>query len=368
MRDATISICKAIAIILMVAGHSECPKMLSRFLYEFHMPLFFITSGYFFSMKYLTDEAIFVKKKIKGIYLPFVKWSVVFLLLHNLMFEAGILNEQYGNISGGVTHPYTWHQIEQNFWNIITFMSGYDEFLAGAFWFFRALLVGSILYLALFKIVAKIFQRFSKTTPLTQQQTTSIAITVCMIVLALCAWKTSERLTIHSVAQGGYRDLMGCFFFGCGHLMRGRIEKVLPEWKLTAVFFIIVMIFALYAPSNMAWNATFDQFIKLPLPALCGFALTYSISRIINNHDNIVRRFLIFCGNYTLYILVFNVISFKLVSIIKIAYYDLDWQQIGCHMVIHDYASTDCFWIIYTIAGVTIPLAFRYIYIKFKSL
>ena len=51
-RNTVISICKAIGIILMVITHSECPSALCTFAYEFHMPLFFITAGYFFSVKY----------------------------------------------------------------------------------------------------------------------------------------------------------------------------------------------------------------------------------------------------------------------------------------------------------------------------
>ena len=143
-RDTTISVCKGIAIILMVIAHAEAPGRLCRFIFEFHMPLFFITAGYFFSLKYLNDEATFVKKRVKGLYWPFVKWSVFFLIIHNWMFDIGILNEQYGNEAGGVTHPYTWHQIQQNLWNIVTAMGGYDQFLCGAFWFFRGLFVASL--------------------------------------------------------------------------------------------------------------------------------------------------------------------------------------------------------------------------------
>ena len=108
-RDTTISICKALGIILMVITHSGSPGKLCAFAYEFHMPLFFITAGYFFSLRYLNDEATFIKKRIKGLYIPFIKWSVIFLIIHNWLFKLGILNEKFGNIGGGVTHPYSWH-------------------------------------------------------------------------------------------------------------------------------------------------------------------------------------------------------------------------------------------------------------------
>ena len=146
-RDTTISVAKGIAIILMVIAHAEAPGWLCKFIFEFHMPLFFITAGYFFSTRYLNDEATFVKKRIKGLYWPFIKWALFFLVLHNWMFDIGILNEVYGNEQGGVLHPWTWHQMQQNIWNIFTAMGGYDAFLCGAFWFFRGLFVASILYL-----------------------------------------------------------------------------------------------------------------------------------------------------------------------------------------------------------------------------
>ena len=150
MRNNVISICKGIAIILMVLGHTEGPGFLMHIVYLFHMPIFFITAGYFFSRKYLSDSWTFVVKRFKGLYVPMVKWALFFLVIHNLMFKIGLLSEQYGNWENGVTHPYDLHAFLQRAVSIVTSMSGYDEFLAGAFWFFRALLISSILFMALY--------------------------------------------------------------------------------------------------------------------------------------------------------------------------------------------------------------------------
>ena len=60
-QNTTISICKGIAIILMVMGHAEGPGLLMNFIYLFHMPIFFITAGYFFSRRYLTDSWTYVE-------------------------------------------------------------------------------------------------------------------------------------------------------------------------------------------------------------------------------------------------------------------------------------------------------------------
>ena len=358
-RNTVISIAKGIAIILMVVAHAEAPGWLCKFIFEFHMPLFFITAGYFFSKKYLTDEATFVKKRVKGLYWPFVKWSVFFLIIHNWMFDIGILNERLGNETGGVTHPYNWHQIQQNLWHIFTAMGGYDQFLCGAFWFFRGLFVASILYLIIYKVVLKL---------LPQRREAAAPYVICIIMLLLCGWKTYEGLKIVTLVQGGYRDLMGCFFFGCGFIFRQYADQYrqLVSNHLTAIlttvlFAVIVFLFSKYLTANMNWRSTFQQFLSLPIPALLGFLMTYNISLWLDRHEGRLKRFLVYTGDHTLYIFIFHIVAYKVVSLLKIWYYGLDIHQIGCHMVIHEYSQQDLFWILYTIAGVGIPLGFNWL-------
>ena len=369
-RDTTISIAKGIAIILMVIAHAEAPGWLCNFIFEFHMPLFFITAGYFFSTKYLHDEATFVKKRIKGLYLPFVKWSVFFLIIHNWMFDIGILNEVYGNDKGGVLHPWSWHQMQQNLWNIFTAMGGYDAFLCGAFWFFRGLFVASILYLIIYKVVDFVVVRLPGglgKLRISQSSDKISSITpyiVCLIMLLLCGWKTWEGLKVINLVQGGYRDMMGCFFFGIGFIFRQFVEqyrKIISQYYIsiwsTLIFALVVFLFSRYLVANMNWRSTFKQFLSLPIPAILGFLMTYNISVGINKCDNWFKRSLVYIGDHTLNIFIFHIISYKVVSLIKIWYYGLDIRQIGCHMVIHDYSQQDWFWVLYTIAGVGIPIA-----------
>ena len=364
-RDTVISIAKGIAIILMVVAHAEAPGWLCKFIFEFHMPLFFITAGYFFSLKYLNDEATFVKKRVKGLYWPFVKWSVFFLIIHNWMFDIGILNERFGNETGGVTHPYTWHQIQQNLWHIFTAMGGYDQFLCGAFWFFRGLFVASILYLIIYKVVLHV---------LPEKRANAAPYLICIIMLLLCAWKTYEGLKIITLVQGGYRDLMGCFFFGCGFIFRqyaGQYRQFIVRhyaalWT-TILFAVIVFLFSKYLTANMNWRSTFVQFLSLPIPALLGFLMTYNISLWLDRHEGRLKRFLVYTGDNTLNIFIFHIVAYKVVSLLKIWYYGLDIRQIGCHMVIHEYSQQDLFWILYTIAGVGLPLGCTWLSRKIKE-
>lgn len=67
-RNETITIAKSIAIILMVIGHSGVAHWMGSFINMFHMPLFFLCSGYCFKDKYLNTPKTFALRRIKGIW------------------------------------------------------------------------------------------------------------------------------------------------------------------------------------------------------------------------------------------------------------------------------------------------------------
>lgn len=81
---------KGITIILMVLGHTSIPQSVSNFIWTFHMPLFFIASGWTTNWeKYSVCE--FFAKKAKTLLLPFVVYSTMVLLLYeNLIVEGKV--------------------------------------------------------------------------------------------------------------------------------------------------------------------------------------------------------------------------------------------------------------------------------------
>lgn len=358
-KNTSVSIAKGIAIIAVVLGHAGAPGNLSYMMYEFHMPLFFITAGYFFNLKYLENEGEFVKRRFKGLYVPFVKWSLVFLLLYNVWFKIGFMNELYGNSNGGLLHPYSWHQIIQNAVSICVNMSGYDVCMGGTFWFFRALLIASIIFLFFYKFLSR--YRLSK------ELTTGI---ICVTALLAATLLVSYQLKITGLPQGGYRDIMGIFFFGVGFLYHSW-ESYLKQDKYYFPIFIYLLVMTLWCylrlPIGMPFSTRQTSAIfMMILPAISGFLLIHQISKWIDNHPTHVRQFLVFCGNNTLYVFIFHFTVFKLVSLLKIWYYGMDYNRMGYYPVIHEYTD-DYFWIIYTIAGVGIPLLWIFYYRKFKN-
>ena len=135
-----ISCMKAVAIMAMVLGHACVHTPVDSVVNLFHMPLFFFVSGYCFKEKYLNDARTFLQRKLKGIYWPYLKWSIFFLLLHNVFCYLHI-----HNINDAWTGYYTLTEYKGRLFNIVTRMQAQDYPLLGGYWFLKTLLWTNIL-------------------------------------------------------------------------------------------------------------------------------------------------------------------------------------------------------------------------------
>lgn len=352
MRTPSFTILKAIAIILVVIAHSAAPAYLSNFAYMVGVPAFFILSGYFFKLDNLDNTSDFVIRRTKTLYLPFIKWGVFFLILHNLFFEVGFLSESYGNAQGGVTHPYNWTQAAQHLWSMVFNMSGYDSFMAGAFWFFRALFLANIAFIFLFKA----------TRQLGKFKTSTLQV-VSVIVLAflLALWQASMGLHITGVAQGGYRELMGIVLLGIGFLLRRADET--PDssiWHnpiiMLAASSVVLMILTFVYPISMA--AKPGSVLSVPILTVAGtaaFIWLRGLSEFILQLPEKYTQWLQITGENSLYIFVFHLLAFKVASMIKVGVYQLDWAMVGGHPVVQ-HELGDGFWLLYIFVGVVLPI------------
>ena len=352
MRTPSFTILKAIAIILVVIAHSAAPAYLSNFAYMVGVPAFFVLSGYFFKLDNLDNTSDFVIRRTKTLYLPFIKWGGFFLILHNLFFEVGFLSESYGNAQGGVTHPYNWTQAAQHLWSMIFNMSGYDPFMAGAFWFFRALFLANIAFIFLFKAT----RRLGKLKTSTLQ-----VVSVIALAFLLALWQAAMGLHITGVAQGGYRELMGIVLLGIGFLLRRADET--PDssiWHnpiiMLAASSVVLMILTFVYPISMA--AKPGSVLSVPILTIAGIAAFIwlrGLSEFILQLPEKYTQWLQFTGENSLYIFVFHLLAFKVASMIKVGVYQLDWAMVGGHPVVQ-HELGDGFWLLYIFVGVVLPI------------
>lgn len=81
-RLTGLDIAKGIGIILVVIGHSSLPYPLKRIIFAFHMPLFFLLSGYMINVeKYREDISLFITKRVKRLLYPYLSFGIFFYFL-----------------------------------------------------------------------------------------------------------------------------------------------------------------------------------------------------------------------------------------------------------------------------------------------
>ena len=75
-RYEYIDIAKGIGILLVVWAHILLVGWTHRFIYAFHMPLFFFISGYLFKSDKYNSFKDFFKKRFKRLIIPYLIYSV----------------------------------------------------------------------------------------------------------------------------------------------------------------------------------------------------------------------------------------------------------------------------------------------------
>lgn len=96
MRNSYMDFLKGIAIISVIAGHSLSDirgmDLLFNLIYSFHMPLLFFVSAYIEeqnSAKYSGREGRMLLRRMSGLLLPYLSWTVIYAAAGGHLWEAG---------------------------------------------------------------------------------------------------------------------------------------------------------------------------------------------------------------------------------------------------------------------------------------
>lgn len=334
------TLCKALAILCVVLSQAGGPEWIGTFLAQFDVPIFFLCAGYFFNTRYLTDEKTYVKHRFKGLYLPFLRWSLFFLVFHNVFSALGFIGGETGT-------PYTWHEFFQNLWSITFGMTGYDAALCGSYWFFSSLFLSSLAFLLLFKLLHHVFPKAT---------VARLALYILLLGVLLIIWQTAGALVIPVVPEGGYRELCGLSFMAMGFLYHEYCARLPLRWYYALGAFALLIVGACFLGTSMeAWQ-TLVQFLPLLPLGAAGFYLVLWLSKHIARRPGALRSALEYVGNRTLYVFAFFLVAFKVVSAVKVGFCHLPWQQVGDTPIVEYHATTDAFFLLYFVAGVALPL------------
>ena len=80
-RIEWVDIAKGIAIVLVCLGHRNIPGWLLKWIYSFHMPVFFFLAGYTTRYSSYKDWGDFLKRKTRGLIIPYLSLGLVYILV-----------------------------------------------------------------------------------------------------------------------------------------------------------------------------------------------------------------------------------------------------------------------------------------------
>lgn len=333
MRNESISIAKAMGILLMVLAHTWFSQYASQWINMFHMPLFFFFAGYCFKEKYLESPIVFARKRVVGLYKPFVKWSLIFLLLHNVFYVLHVYDGEYG-FMGRASHPYGLEEMVQCALHIMTRMTD-NEQLLGGYWFLRSLLAGSLIGFMVIRSV----------------RSAVVGGGILLAVTLALSYFNKDLPYFHV----GDRETFAALFFIIGHAYKVRECKFHQKvWSILAAL-ALVTIGACWLQTNML-QFLWWQVLPYAIVAVSGTLGTFYVASHIAQSDNRVKRMLVYVGNNTLTLLTWHFLSFKLVSLVIILTYQLPIARLAEFPVIKEYSAKGWF-ILYFVIGVWIPLA-----------
>lgn len=349
MRNLDITYTKAVGIILMVMLHAfyNNDGYVSHFVSMFHMPLFFFFSGYCLKESYLETPAKYVKRRVASIYWPYLKWTTIFVLLHNVFYSLNIYNSQYG-YQQWTQHPLT-HKEQFHDILIAATTMNLEPQLLGGYWFMKSLFLGSLI--AFFMLLAnrKLFKYAFKS----ETVVILISILICFFITILL---TLTKKTIPYFLIGARHFYVACIYLIGYYFAKKDVSKLTLSKGI--ICFIGVLGISVMWPSHMnQMYIPLSRFFQYTIAAVSGTWVVYSMPW---NKLHEGGKILQYIGNNTLTILTFHFLSFKLVSLLIIYIYGLPVKRLGEFYNIQEYAHKG-WWIAYTLCGVSLPLLFKYL-------
>lgn len=263
-RNQWLDIAKGLTIILMVLGHTSIPEIFSRFIWSFHMPLFFIASGWTTNWgKYSFGE--FMVKKSKNIMLPFVVYSTIILLIYEDLIGGGRL--------------------------IQWLTSGWEAY---ALWFIPVLFLASVINRLLYMM-----------------QNKCLRYVVMVVILVAGCLLSYEHLhlpwTLSSVPFASSLVLLGTEL--------KRIQRWIdePRWWMFACGFSMAIGISHFWRLDMCFNNILP-IVPLTIGAVAGTLMMFTLSSYIAMYTKACSRVLQAIGRETYVVVAFSQITIMLLN------------------------------------------------------
>lgn len=359
-RKPEIDIIKGIAIILMVLGHCNAP--FSHWIYLFHMPVFFMASGYCWNVchsKDLTSVIKYIYRKLKTLYFPYVLFNCTLVLLNNRLIDWGLYtaDARFLQIAGigaqhGLAHYMTTGEIIKEFARTMLFLGGTE--LGGATWFLRILFCITVWHCIvewIFKLIGN--DKFRNYGLLL------VFIVFCVLSGLISDRKISLPIETLNLSISAYVAYLLGFFFAC-------YDKIAPKTKIYSSLAGVLSFSILIVMNNFGGIGMASAYITNPIFFILTSTNGWIMLRVVASMlAPKIKNTLAFIGQHTLSIVLLHFCSFKIVSFLYIIHNNEERILLASYPVID--GSCSYLWIIYGLVGVAVPLIINILYIKILS-
>lgn len=285
-RIKEVDIAKGVGILLVVIGHlidqfDVEGQIVYRFIYLFHMPLFFFLSGMFFREE--EKFSVFFIKKFKRLFVPFALANLFFFAVE--MTRAYILGDRYDGSLGWVSLPYS-----------VFGLGTVPSMLVHSTWFILALFRIYILYWLLDKLLGnrKLLLLFT--------------CFVTGVIGMITAWdELMIGQTLASLPFFCMGNVCGTGFLNNKKLFDTKRSVVFMTLSIPVLYFI-----SKYQLTNMAVNC-YGNIAFFFLGAVVGILFILWLC-VLLQHANLLSNTFSFIGQHTLSILIWHVFAMLVLS------------------------------------------------------
>lgn len=362
-RDKAIDFVKGSGIVLMVMGHTEGP--LTDFIYLFHMAIFFIASGWLMNLKYarnLSYMRVYIKKKLKGLWIPYVGFNIVYLILNNLFIRLNIYTNNPGFLKeksfiipefGDLFQCMGFVETAKQILKVILFKGGTQ--MGSALWFFNTLFFVLVLYMA----VQYILCRF-----VNESRADVIQIIVAIIFVSI-----GHSCQLHDFRAFGMGRVLSyyCLIY-LGHIFnKHTVFRRLYSHIKPAIAFAVSCIFLLllYHRGIISLsNNTYPNPLFLIAASVAGWTMLYSLGMMLQK-AKIITDALQYISVHSVPIVGMHFLCFKIVNLIAVLALGMKMYMIAAFPVLE---LPGAWWLLYTVVGISIPLSADRVWIMVRRL
>ena len=278
IRYNFLDIAKGIGILFVVIGHTGIPLLLSKWIWSFHMPLFFFISGILFDKSRYPNLLLLLKRRIRTLIIPYLFFTI-FVFSLAVIIKSSLIDTSYSQLYLGWDSIALWFLpilfLTEIFFYITIHFLRYRKYL------FRVILVFSFIGYILYKLKIHYPFKFE------------------VVFIAL-------------------------FFYGIGYLYGNSIILYFKTKSFRIKLFYLILLFSitlfvsiiLDIRLDLAFNVLGNYLISIPLALLGVIYIIFFSTFIYDYNIKVLNNILLYLGRNTLVILsLHQIITVGLISI-----------------------------------------------------